>query len=205
MIAKICGITRLADARHAVQHGATALGFVFWPDSPRFIRPEDAGSIVRELPQGIEAVGVFVNQPAEEIVRIVATARLTTIQLHGDEVPAHAATLDRPVWRALALESLNGSLAEWPVDTTIVLDAHDPVRRGGTGRAIDWVRAAEVARQRRVILAGGLTPENVQDAIAAVRPFGVDVSSGVEETPGVKSFDKVARFLERARAACHDH
>ena len=205
MIAKVCGITRLADALHAVQHGATALGFVFWPDSPRYIAPERAATIVRQLPPTVTAVGVFVNQPVDEIARVAALAGIATIQLHGDEPPQYATALEWPVWRAMSLADVNGTLEAWPLDTTILLDAHDPVRRGGTGQPIDWAHAADVARLRRVVLAGGLTPENVQQAIARVRPFGVDVSSGVEEAPGVKNLDKVALFLERARAGFNGH
>jgi phosphoribosylanthranilate isomerase len=205
MIAKVCGITRLADALHAVQHGATALGFVFWPDSPRYIAPDRAATIVRELPPTITAVGVFVNQPVDAIARVAALAGIATIQLHGDEPAQYATTLGWPVWRAMSLADVKGTLETWPLDTTILLDAHDPVRRGGTGQPIDWAQAADVARLRRVVLAGGLTPENVQQAIARVRPFGVDVSSGVEEAPGVKNPDKVAQFLERARAGFNGH
>ena len=205
MIAKVCGITRLGDALHAARHGATALGFVFWPDSPRYIAPERVATIVRELPSTVMAVGVFVNQTVDEIARVAALAGIGTIQLHGDEPPEYATTLGWPVWRAISLAAVNGSLEAWPLDTTILLDAHDPARRGGTGQPIDWARAAEVARLRRVVLAGGLTPENVQQAIATVRPFGVDVSSGVEEAPGVKNLDKVAQFLERARAGLNGH
>jgi phosphoribosylanthranilate isomerase len=201
MIAKVCGITRLTDALHAARHGATAVGFVFWPGSPRFVRAERAAEIVGELPAGVTAVGVFVNQPVDEIRRVAAAARITAIQLHGDEPPAVGDALGWPVWRAVALPHAADVLDAWPGGTTILLDAHDPVRRGGTGRAVDWAQAAAIAARRRVVLAGGLTPDNVADAIAAVRPAGVDVSSGVEEAPGVKDFDKVARFLERARAA----
>lgn len=201
MIAKVCGITRLTDALHAVKHGATALGFVFWPKSPRCISAERAAAIIAELPGTITPVGVFVNQSIDEIRRIAATARITTIQLHGDEPPAYADAIAWPVWRAITLASTNGVLSDWPVGTTFLLDAHDPERRGGTGQTLDWGAAADVARQNRVILAGGLTPENVRTAVETVRPCGVDVSSGVEEAPGVKDFDKVARFLEQARAA----
>jgi phosphoribosylanthranilate isomerase len=204
MFAKVCGITRLTDALHAVKHGATALGFVFWPRSPRCVAPEHAAAIIAELPDTVTAVGVFVNQPVDEIQRIAAQTRLTTIQLHGDEPPAYGHALPWPVLRAMSLETVNGNLEEWPEDTTLLLDAHDPVLRGGTGEAIDWSRAAEIAAMRRVVLAGGLTPDNVHDAITSVRPFGVDVSSGVEESPGVKDFDKVARFLDNARKAFHE-
>jgi phosphoribosylanthranilate isomerase len=201
MIAKVCGMTRLTDALHAVQHGATAVGFVFWPRSPRYIEPRRAAEIISELPDTVTAVGVFVNQPIDEIQRVAATSGITAIQLHGDEPPAYAKAFGWPVWRAVTLDLVDETLDGWPLTATIVLDAHDPVRRGGTGQTIDWARAARVATERQVVLAGGLTPENVSDAIEAVRPFGVDVSSGVEEAPGVKDLEKVARFLERARAA----
>ena len=205
MFAKVCGLTRLTDALHAVKHGATAVGFVFWPKSPRFIAPELAAGIIRELPGTVIAVGVFVNQPIDEITRIAAQTGIAAIQLHGDEPPAYAPALPWPVLRATALDEVNGSLTDWPPDTLLLLDVHDPVRRGGTGRTIDWSRAAGIAAGRRIVLAGGLTPDNVGTAIDAVRPYGVDVSSGVEEAPGVKNFDKVARFLENARAAFERH
>jgi phosphoribosylanthranilate isomerase len=205
MIAKVCGITRLTDALHAVQHGATAVGFVFWPRSPRYVDPQRAAEIIDELPGTVTPVGVFVNQPVDEIARVAAVAGITAIQLHGDEPAAYAEALGWPVWRAVALQHADHTLSAWPASTTIVLDAHDPVRRGGTGTRIDWQAAARVATTRRVILAGGLTPDNVQDAIETVHPIGVDVSSGVEEAPGVKDLDKMARFLERARAALHGY
>lgn len=205
MFAKVCGLTRLTDALHAVKHGATAVGFVFWPKSPRFIAPELAAGIIRELPGTVIAVGVFVNQPIGEITRVAAQTGIAAIQLHGDEPPAYAPALPWPVLRAAALEEVNGSMGDWPAETLFLLDVHDPVRRGGTGRTIDWSRAAGIAAGRRIVLAGGLTPDNVGAAIDAVRPYGVDVSSGVEEAPGVKDFDKVARFLENARAAFERH
>jgi len=205
MIAKVCGMTRLTDALHAVQHGATAVGFVFWPRSPRYVPPQRAAEIINELPGTVTAVGVFVNQPVDEIQRIAAAAGITAIQLHGDEPPAYAEALGWPVWRAVTLQDADATLTAWPPSTPILLDAHDPVRRGGTGQTIDWHAAARLAAGRRVILAGGLTPDNVQDAVETVRPMGVDVSSGVEQAPGVKDFDKVARFLERARAALNGY
>jgi len=201
MFTKVCGITRLTDARHAVQHGATALGFVFWPRSPRYIDPERAADIIDELPDTVTPVGVFVNDSVDDIRAIAGRTKVTAIQLHGDEPPAYAADLAWPLLRAASLASADATLAGWPADTMILLDAHDPLLRGGTGRAIDWGRAAEIAARRRVVLAGGLTPENVREAIETVRPFGVDVSSGVESAPGVKDFDKVARFLDNARRA----
>jgi phosphoribosylanthranilate isomerase len=201
MFLKVCGITRLTDARYAVQHGATALGFVFWPESPRYITPDRAAEIIAELPSTTTAVGVFVNEPVEGIKAVVAKTGINAVQLHGDEPPAYAGELEWPVLRSITVDEADETCASWPVDTTFLLDAGDPVRRGGTGTTVDWSGAAAVARARRVVLAGGLTPVNVGDAITIVRPFGVDVSSGVEEAPGVKNFDKVARFLENARHA----
>ena len=201
MFVKICGITQLSDALHAVEHGAGALGFVFWPPSPRYIRPERAATIIAALPRGVSAVGVFVNESVEGIRSVVAKSGISTIQLHGDEGPAYADALDWPVLRAITVGQAEQASAAWPPGTIFLLDAADAVRHGGTGKTIDWQQAASAARARRIILAGGLTPDNVADAIGMVRPFGVDVSSGVEDAPGVKNADKVARFLARARSA----
>lgn len=198
---KICGITRSVDAAHAVDAGATALGFVFWRRSPRWIDPERAAAIVRDVPPGVTTVGVFVDEEPEVIRRVAEEVGLSAVQLHGDETPSHAGALGLPVLRAVALDGFATARDSWPPETTWLLDAVDPVRRGGTGQPVDWARAAGIAAQARVILAGGLTPQNVADAITRVRPYGVDVSSGVEETPGVKDFVKVSRFLARARAA----
>ena len=201
MFIKVCGITRLTDALHAVQHGATALGFVFWPHSPRYVSPERAGDIIAELPSTTAAVGVFVNEPVDSVRAIIARSGLTAVQLHGEEPPSYAQTLGWPVLRALSVADVDAACEAWPQDTTFLLDSIDPVRRGGTGETVDWTKAAAVAQTRRIVLAGGLTPLNVADAIGVVKPYGVDVSSGVEESPGVKNFDKVARFLENARHA----
>lgn len=201
MFVKICGITRLVDARHAVAQGADALGFIFWNGSPRYITPDAARVIVSTLPPHVAAVGVFVNGSVDDVRRVAEESGIGTVQLHGEEPPSHAAALGYPVWRGATLGQVEELCSVWPPDTTWLLDAADPVRRGGTGRTIDWPRAAELAARHRVILAGGLTPENVHDAIAVVRPFGVDVSSGVEDAPGVKNADKVTRFLTGARSA----
>lgn len=201
MFVKICGITRVTDAVHAVQQGATAVGFVFWPASPRCVTPERAAEIIGELPSSVMAVGVFVNETLDGIRTIAARVGLSAIQLHGDEPPAYAEAIAWPVLRSVTLASAADACAAWPADTTLLLDAADPERRGGTGVAVDWQGAAAVACTRRVVLAGGLTPSNVVEAITTVRPFGVDVSSGVEESPGVKSLDKVTQFLANARQA----
>jgi phosphoribosylanthranilate isomerase len=201
MFLKVCGITRRDDALHAVEQGATALGFVFWPHTPRYVSPDRAADIIAALPPQVITVGVFVDESVEMIERIVEQTGIAAVQLHGQESPAYAGAFDMPVLRALTVEAAEKEGSVWPGDTTFLLDTIDPVRRGGTGLTIDWNRAAALARSRRIVLSGGLTPLNVSDAIVAVRPFGVDVSSGVEESPGVKDFDKVARFLASAREA----
>jgi phosphoribosylanthranilate isomerase len=199
MFVKVCGMTRAEDVEVAVRHGATAVGFVFWPRSPRYLRPEDARGLAQGAGASVAAVGVFVNEPVETIRQLVAVSGVGTVQLHGDEPPSYASSLGHPVVRAMAVES--ALVTDWPDDVPLLLDAADRERRGGTGRRVDWDKAAALALRRRVILAGGLTPENVEAAVAAVRPFGVDVSTGVEIAPGVKSAEKMARFLERARRA----
>ena len=201
MVLKICGITRVEDAQHAVTQGATAIGFVFWPRSPRLVSPETVATIVKSLPSGVMKVGVFVNEPFAEIRALVERTGITVVQLHGDEQAAGAEALRVPVIRSTTLENAEALATEWPDDTTFLLDAADPIRRGGTGSKVDWNAAAQVATRRRVILAGGLTPDNVAEAISLVRPWGVDVSSGVEASPGVKNPDAVAAFLRSAREA----
>ena len=200
LFVKICGMTQLPDALHAVGHGADALGFVFWPQSPRYISPDRAAGIIAALPDGVSTVGVFVNETVDGIKRVAVETGISTIQLHGDEAPTYADGLDWPVFRATTVEQIEQVSAAWPTGTTFVIDTADPVRRGGTGRTVDWQQAASAARARRIVLAGGLTPDNVADAVGMVRPFGVDVSSGVEDAPGVKNEDKVARFLASARS-----
>jgi phosphoribosylanthranilate isomerase len=200
---KVCGITRVTDALHAAANGATALGFVFWPKSPRFITPERAAEIIGELPPSLMTVGVFVNEPIEGVIDAVQRARLTTVQLHGDEPPAYADAIAWPILRAMSLDEV--ATTAWPPETTLLLDAAHATTRGGTGQVIDWERAADAARHRKVILAGGLTPGNVADAIRTVRPFGVDVSSGVEEAPGAKDLQKVAAFIANAKAAFQEN
>jgi phosphoribosylanthranilate isomerase len=197
---KICGITRLADALEAVEAGARALGFVFWPDSPRFIDPYRARAIAERLPAFVTAVGVFVNQPSEHVTGVASLVHLGAIQLHGDETVEYAAALRRPVIKAVTIA---GNPDQWPRETTILLDAHDPIRRGGTSQTIDWNAASPIAARRRVLLAGGLKPENVAAAIECVRPFGIDVSSGVEHEPGIKDSKRLRALFEAIHDASH--
>jgi len=199
-ILKICGMTRAADAQHAVREGATAIGFVFWKGSPRYIEPERAGEITAALPAAVTTVGVFVDEPVDVVREKARVAGVRVVQLHGRETPAYLAGLSQPVMRAVTLETMEETARTWPPETTLLLDSTDPSRRGSRA-AVDWSRAALATRNRRVVLAGGLTPDNIEDAIVTVRPIGVDVASGVESAPGVKDLDKVARFLANARAA----
>ena len=201
MFLKICGITSLDDAAHAVEQGATAIGFVLWPRSPRFVRRDDVARIVAHLPATVTTVGVFVNESSDEIARTMERTNLTAIQLHGDEPPAYGNALAWPILRSVTLETAARVAGEWPEDTTLLLDAADAERRGGTGQQVDWEAAAALAGLHRVVLAGGLTPANVAEAIARVHPYGVDVSTGVEDAPGVKNPDKVSQFLTSARKA----
>jgi phosphoribosylanthranilate isomerase len=201
MIVKICGITRVEDAMLAVSLGATAIGFIFWPGSPRRIAPSDARAIADSLPQPVLKVGVFVDAATDDVLRAIGEAHLTAVQLHGNETPQSAGALKTRVIKAMSLEQVSdAALEEWR-GFPILLDAHDPVRRGGTGRTIDWPHAAAVAARHDVILAGGLRPENVVDAITRVRPCGIDVSSGVEVSPGVKDQDKLRSLFVALRGS----
>jgi phosphoribosylanthranilate isomerase len=201
VLIKICGITRLEDAEAAVDAGADAIGFVFWPRSPRYVEPERARVIAAALPAFVTTVGVFVNQLSGEVNAIADRVRLGAIQLHGDEPVAYLAGLTAPVIKAVPLSDGAPEADAWPERVLLLLDAHDPERRGGTGRLADWTRAERLARSRRVLLAGGLRPANVADAVARVRPFGIDVSSGVEAAPGVKDPAQVRALIGAARAA----
>jgi len=205
MFVKICGITRSQDAHAAVEGGAHAVGFVFWRHSPRFIDPYRAREIVATLPPFVTSVGVFVDQPLEYVSGVASLVRLAAVQLHGGETPEYAAALGRPVIKALALEQLSAVQASdlWESRHAILLDVLDPVKRGGTGRTIDWAAAAAIVARRRTLLAGGLTPENVGAAIARVQPFGIDVSSGVERSPGVKDHGRLKALFEALHATSH--
>ena len=198
MLVKICGITRVEDAAAAVDCGAGALGFVFWPGSPRCIDPHRARAIVATLPPFVTPVGVFVNQPAEYVRGVASLVRLGAVQLHGDETVGYAAGIATPAIKAVTVA--DPQLSVWPVRTTLLLDVGDKEKRGGTGRTIDWTAAARLAAQRKILLAGGLTPENVAEAVAQVRPFGIDVSSGVERSPGIKDHRRLLALFE----ALHD-
>ena len=194
---KICGITRLEDAEAAARFGASYVGFVLWPNSPRAATLDAVKAIVPRLPADVTPVGVFVDPTVDEI-NAAADAGIRIAQVHGD-TNASFQQARVPVIRVvhLAANGLEPNVA----DELILLDAHDPVKRGGTGMTVDWNRAATIARERRVILAGGLTPDNVAAAIREVNPFAVDVASGVELSPGVKDHKKMKEFIKNALAA----
>jgi phosphoribosylanthranilate isomerase len=188
---KICGITRLEDAQLAADLGASFVGVVLWPGSPRGTTLEFAQDVCRALP-GARVVGVFVNPAARELDEAYA-AGIRWAQIHG-EVPAGESEYGGMIIvRAMSLDQVPA--APRSREEIVLLDAHDPVRHGGTGRTIDWARAAAVASTRRVMLAGGLTPANVREAIARVRPFAVDVASGVEASPGIKDPARLRAFM----------
>jgi phosphoribosylanthranilate isomerase len=198
---KVCGITRQRDAELAVELGASALGFVFWPASPRCVDVARARAIARAVSPLVSMVGVFVNQPREDVRSLAEEVGLSAIQLHGDERLDAYDGLPYRVIKAVAIGNDFDplSVSNLPLEATMLLDAHDPIKRGGTGRTIDWAKARAVARARPVILSGGLTAGNVREAMAAVEPHGIDVSSGVESAPGVKDPTKLRQFFAATR------
>ena len=196
---KICGITRLEDAEAAVAFGANALGFVLWPQSPRHASFETVQRIGAFLPPFVIRVGVFVNPTAGDISQAAASG-IQVAQIHGELPSWPGGRPPLPVIRAVHLGSDGAESIEPSVpDATILLDADDPKRHGGTGKTVDWKRAALVARLRRVVLAGGLTPSNIAQAIGTVRPYAVDVASGVEASPGVKDHELMRQFIAAAK------
>lgn len=205
-IVKICGITTPADARAAVAAGADWIGINFWPRSKRFVASVDVAAGIaaaaRAEREGVVVVGVFVNQPAADIERAADAADLDFIQLHGDETAGDCARFGERAIKALGLGGADdvARAIEFPVP--IVLLDTPSADYGGTGRRFDWSLAAQVvAAGRRALLAGGLDPDNVAASIVEVAPFGVDVASGVEASPGIKDPDKLARFCRAAKGA----
>ncbi|MBL0226381.1 MAG: phosphoribosylanthranilate isomerase [Geobacteraceae bacterium] len=198
---KICGITCLEDALASVEAGADALGFVFYSQSPRHIFPEQAAEIIRRLPPFVQTVGLFVNEELSIVNTTADRCGLDIIQLHGEETPEYCDSVMRRVIKAFRVKDLTtlDSLVNYHVSGCL-LDAWSPTALGGTGQTFNWDVAAEaVNRGHRIILAGGLTPDNISESIRLVRPYGVDVSSGVEINPGNKDATKVSRFVELAK------
>jgi phosphoribosylanthranilate isomerase len=201
---KICGITNAGDADVAMAAGADALGFVMYRKSPRWVEPTVARSIVAGLPPFVLAVGVFVNEEAERVRVLMDECGLALAQLHGDESAIYCQNLGRPALKVIRLKDRSTflALAEFKGRANVrgfLIDAFSDQAYGGTGHTVDWTLAEEAARSAPIILAGGLTPGNVAEAIARVHPYGVDVSSGVEQSPGKKDPDKVKAFIQAAR------
>lgn len=193
MMVKICGITNREDALAAIEGGASALGFNFWPKSPRYVPPERAAELLGGLPGGAWKVGVFVNEAAETVARLAGELGLDVVQLHGEaEAPAGLR-----VWRAFPVDAaFRADLLELYPAEAFLLDAPAGAQVGGTGRSFDWRRAAGL--KHRIILAGGLDADNVREAIRTARPWGVDACSRLESAPGKKDHRKMAAFLKAA-------
>lgn len=202
---KVCGITNLADARAAIEAGADWLGFNFYPRSSRYLSPANARKIISQIPETVRSVGVFVNEDAPEMVaRIADEAFVTTVQLHGDETPAYCQALADKFFVIKALRVGEKFVPDEALEyetNAILLDAYDARQHGGTGRVIDWETARRVRELvPKLFLAGGLTHENVCEAIAHVEPFAVDACSGLERAPGQKDEIRLRKFVAAIRA-----
>ena len=219
---KICGLTRFEDAAAAIEAGADLLGFIFYEKSPRHIEPEQARELIAELHRAYpvdperpryRTVGVFVNRPAAYIAAVMALTGLDWAQLSGDEPVVVLEQLQKRAYKAIRPRSYEEADAEASFYAALsprsgprlLIDAYRPGEYGGTGQRADWAIAAKLARLRSILLAGGLNPDNVAEAVRTVRPWGVDVSSGVEQAPGIKDHDAIRAFVSRAKIAFEEH
>lgn len=202
MFVKACGITRLEDAAAAVRLGYTAIGMVF-AESPRRVTLEQARDIAISVPASMIKVGVFVNEEEREVKRLMVSCGLDLVQFHGEEDPSYVSHFSGRAIKAFspAPDFDDGALEEYRDCYAFLIDAFDATRRGGTGKLADWRTAARLALRYRVILAGGLSPSLVPEGVRAVRPFGLDASSGLESEPGIKDHLVMRRFLEAAKSA----
>ncbi len=202
MLVKICGITEVEDALAAIEFGADLLGFNFYRKSPRYVSPEKLEKILDEIPPAIGKVGVFVNE-AETVVQDYSSLfGLDFLQFHGDELPSYCAQFATPYWKAFRLKDAKSlEMMKKYACEHYVVDAFQPDVFGGTGKVADWNLAAEAKKFGKILLAGGLTPENVAEGIFKVQPDGVDVASGVESSPGRKDIAKLERFITNAKEA----
>ncbi len=202
-VIKVCGITSAADALFAAQHGATALGFVFYQGSPRYIRVDQAAIISAIVPKDVLRVGLFVNEKREQIENTVSAARLDVVQLHGDETPGYCNALDvLRVWKAFHVRQYfqPSMLEEYSCEAYLLDAASTDGTFGGTGRTFPWPVARDAKSRGKIIVAGGLDGDNVAEAIRQVNPWGVDASSKLERKPGVKDNEKVRSYLEAAKS-----
>ncbi len=197
---KVCGMTNLEDTLQAVQLGVDAVGFIFYKKSPRYVSDRIVKKIVNVLPPFVMKVGVFVNESLEQINKRIESCGLNLVQLHGDEPPGFSKKINSQViksFRVQNTDSLTG-LSKYPVQGYL-LDSFKEGQWGGTGKTFNWNLAKKAKKYGSIILAGGLDPSNVQEAIKKVQPYGVDVCSGVEKSPGKKDFKKVQQFIEAVR------
>ena len=198
---KICGMTQLKDALFAVDQGATAVGFIFYNKSPRSVTMKAAREIIAKLPPFVDTVGVFVNETAERVNKVADYCGLDLVQLHGEESPAFCRKINRRVIKAFRIKDLQSfkKLEKYSV-SGFLLDTFSENLHGGTGKVFDWNLAHRAKKMGPIILAGGLTSRNICQAIRQVRPYGVDVCSGVEKEPGIKDPEKVRAFLKNIRS-----
>jgi len=199
---KICGITSVEDALAAARLGADAIGLVFYPPSPRYVEVEQAAEIAAALPPFVTTVGLFVNADEQTIADVVSRVRIDLIQFHGNECKDYCGLHQRPYIKAVRMSDdvdLDKQLSDFSQARALLLDTYKAGVPGGTGEQFNWDRVpAHLAD--KIVLAGGLTPENVKDAVAQVHPYAVDVSGGVESAPGKKDTEKMARFIEAVRS-----
>jgi len=204
---KVCGITSKTDAWMCLDAGVDALGFVFVDESPRKIDPREAQKIINDLPPFVISVGVFVNRAKDEVEEIANLCKLDILQLHGDESVEYCVSFTRKIIKAFRIRNSDdiNALSEYKV-AGYLLDSYEEGHAGGTGRTFEWSIATEATKYGHIILAGGLTPENVNRAISIVRPYAVDVSTGVEEkdTPGKKNKIKLTEFIRQVQNADSD-
>ena len=198
---KICGMTNLKDVKVAVDGGVDAVGFIFYKKSPRSVTMQAVREIVLELPPFVDSVGVFVNETAEQINKIADHCKLDRVQLHGDESPAFCKKIRRRVIKAIRVKDIQSlkKLSDYPV-SSFLLDTFSEDQYGGTGKVFDWNLAYPAKKYGPIILAGGLTPINVHQAIQRIQPYGVDVCSGVESQPGIKDHKKMKAFIKNVKA-----
>jgi len=201
LFVKICGITNLEDAQHAVRCGADAIGFVFFEESPRFVSHRRAADIGKSLPEHISKIGVFVNSDLKFVRDIVKHVNLSAVQLLGNDGPDDLVNFETSVIKVFRVKKeFDVEVMKNYIVDAFLLDAFHQGSFGGTGKTFDWNLAVKAKEYGRIILSGGLTPENVEDAVRFVRPYGVDVSSGVESAPGKKNPAKVREFIMRAKS-----
>jgi phosphoribosylanthranilate isomerase len=205
---KICGITQPQQGKAIASLGATALGFICVPASPRYVKVDQIRAVVEQLPEKIDKIGVFANSTALEITQTVVNSGLTGVQLHGDESSEFCQQLRQllpsvEILKALrirSVEDIDKAATYTATADTLLLDAYDPQQLGGTGTTLDWVMLQQFSPSCPWFLAGGLTPDNIVEALTQVNPSGIDLSSGVERAPGDKDLDKVAKLFEKLRS-----